>query len=126
MLTRPAFQNGSRFRLVGRRSSQGAGVSPGDSAARRWMPATRYWSCHCNKSPGFIRSGSINWKSQRVSPDRSSYEILLDSLPPRNVLVLEIESPLAHGRTDPETADWGCIALVIRTRADCQTPPEPV
>jgi hypothetical protein len=62
----------------------------------------------------------------RVSPDQSSYEILLDSLPLRNVLVLEVESPLAQGRTDPETADWGCIALVIRTRADCQTPPEPV
>ena len=38
----------------------------------------------------------------RVSPDRSSYEIPLDSLPPRNVLVLEVESSLAHGRTDAE------------------------
>jgi hypothetical protein len=63
----------------------------------------------------------------QVSPERSTYEIPLDSLPTRNVLVLEVEPPWTHGRMDagaPEgSSDWGCIALVIRTPRDAESPP---
>jgi hypothetical protein len=61
-----------------------------------------------------------------VSPESSRYEIPLDGLPPRNVLVLEVEPPMAHGRTDIDASDWGCIALVIQTPQDGDAPAEPI
>jgi hypothetical protein len=85
-----------------------------------------------------------------VSPARSRYEIRLDDLPSRNVLVLEVELPMAQGRTDtrggapgaggptaagwgvpadgqgPEgSSEWGFIALVIHTPSESQDPTEP-
>jgi hypothetical protein len=48
-----------------------------------------------------------------VSPERTHYEIALDSALVRNMLVLELETPPASpgGGAKPE---WGLIALVIR------------
>jgi hypothetical protein len=49
----------------------------------------------------------------RVSPEESRYEIRLDDLPNRNVLLLEIETP-RPGDQAAAQAEWGRIALVIR------------
>jgi len=50
-----------------------------------------------------------------VSPERSFYEIGLDHSRDRNSLVLEIE-PLVPGvEPDEAGAEWGEVALVIRS-----------
>ena len=61
-----------------------------------------------------------------VSPDRSSYQILLEDLPARNVLVIEVEPRLDQGSTDTEPSEWGFVALVIQTRRQADLPPEPI
>jgi hypothetical protein len=71
-----------------------------------------------------------------VSPDHSNYEIPLDDLPPRNVLVLEVDPSMAHERADareapaggqgPEgSSDWGWIALVIQSPPEDMAPAQP-
>jgi hypothetical protein len=49
-----------------------------------------------------------------TDPARSSYEIALGELLERNLLVLEIETAGAGGKSASDDGDWGQIALVIR------------
>jgi hypothetical protein len=70
--------------------------------------------------PG-IRSIRLNEQEMpQVSPDRSSYEIPLDNSTDRIVLVLEVEPRLAREFTEGATPEWGCIALIVRSRVDGQ------
>ena len=96
---------------------QGGGVSSDGSAARPWISAT-VLLLFLEQVPGIHSIRLNDQEIPDVSPETSSYQIPLDGLPARNVLVLEVESPLAQAEpdADPETSDWGCIALVIQTR----------
>jgi hypothetical protein len=49
-----------------------------------------------------------------VSPARNAYEIQVDLLPDRNLLVIELEKPQTGDGALTE-AEWGIIALLIRT-----------
>jgi hypothetical protein len=82
------------------------------------------------KVPG-IHSIRLNEREiPHVSPESSRYEIPLDDLPARNVLILEVDPPIAQGPTDARTpagsSGWGCIALVIQTQPEGSAPAEPV
>ncbi len=61
-----------------------------------------------------------------VSPERSNYQIRLDGLPPRNVLILEVEPPSSQGPMNDDDADWGFISLVIQSQRDGGNSPEPI
>ena len=82
------------------------------------------------KVPG-VHSIRLNEQEiPHVSPECSSYEIVLDDLPARNVLVLEVEPPTAQEATDARapdgSSDWGCIALVIQTHPEGNVPAKPI
>jgi hypothetical protein len=112
--TRWGSEKPGRIRL-----SRRFGCPPLDSATQvlllflEHVPGIRFISLNDQEIPG-------------VSPETLSYQIPLDCSQPRNVLVLEVEPPLAHGQTEAESSDWGCISLVIQTRRDDQAPPEPI
>jgi len=61
----------------------------------------------------------------RSSPGRSSYEIPLDGLIERNILVLDIETPHAVDDRASPVPEWGFVSLVIRPidrEAGCRGP----
>jgi hypothetical protein len=63
---------------------------------------------------------------QDVSTERSSYEIPLDALLPRNALVLEVDPRLVERPKDSESFDWGCICLLVQTRQPGEISVEPL
>jgi hypothetical protein len=57
-----------------------------------------------------------------VSPETSRYEIALDCLSLRNVLVVEVETSEARAKPDGAGGEWGMIALVVRTVDPAEKP----
>jgi hypothetical protein len=60
------------------------------------------------------------------SPGRSSYEIPLDHVFARNVLVLDIETPLRVHDPASLAPEWGFVALLIRPIDSDAASPSPI
>jgi hypothetical protein len=50
-----------------------------------------------------------------VSPETSRYQVPLEGLSERNVLVVEVETPKLGANPGGGSGEWGMIALVVRT-----------
>ncbi len=60
------------------------------------------------------------------SPGRTSYEIPLDRVIERNILVLEIETPPPGDALAAPALEWGFVSLLIRPidrETDCAASP---